>query len=145
MDYLWFTIGLLISSALGVAWTLLAPGGARNRSKLILADAERQSENMLKEADVSIRQLELEKQKELENELKVSRDEMHQRERRLDKLESKLEQRDVDLKKQESIVTASQNRLKIKLEQIHQRENDILDVLEKQRTQLHEVTGLSKE
>ena len=145
MDLFWFTIGLLISAALGVAYTLLAPGGARNRSKSILEDAERQSKNLLQEADVSIRQMELEKQQELEKELKQSRDELHQRERRLDKLDSKLEQQQADIKKQQSIVTSSQNRLKIKLEQIVQRENDIIDVLNKQRKQLHEVTGLSKE
>lgn len=145
MDYLWFTIGLLLSGAIGIAWTLFAPGGARNRSKLILEDARRKSENMHKDAEVSIQQLELDKQKEFEKELLHSRDELHQRERRLDKLESKLEQRQADLEKQESIVTASQNRLKIKVEQILQREKDIQDVLEKQRKQLHEVTGLSKE
>jgi len=145
MDYFWFTIGLLISGAAGVAWTLLAPGGARNKSRSILEDAKRQSENMLKDADVSIRQMELEKQKEFEQELKVSRDELHQRERRIDKLDSKLEQGLGDLKKQEAIVVSSQNRLKIKTEQLLQREKDILDVLEKQRKQLHEVTGLSKE
>ncbi|QEG23682.1 ribonuclease Y [Mariniblastus fucicola] len=145
MDYFWFTIGFLVAAVAGVAWTLLAPGGARNRSKAILDDADRQSKNMLKEADVTIRQMELEKQKELEKELKHSRDELHQRERKLDKLDSTLEQKSIDLNKQEAIVAASQSRLKIKLEQIAQHENDIIEVLEKQRKKLHEVTGLSKE
>ncbi len=145
MDYFSLVIGILIAGAAGVAYTLLAPGGARNRSKSILDDAQRQSQNMLKDADVSIRQLELGRQKEFENELKNSRDEMHQRERKLDKLDSQLGQQLADLKKQEAIVATSQNRLKIKLEQIAQTECDIIDVLEKQRKQLHEVTGLSKE
>ena len=145
MDYFWFTIGLLISGVLGVVYTLFAPGGARNRAKSILEDADRESKNMLKDADVSIRRMELEKQKELETELKQSRNELHQRERRLDKLDSRLEQKQSELKKQEAIVASSQNRLKIKLEQLVQRENDIHDVLNKQRKQLHKVTGLSKE
>lgn len=145
MDYFWFTIGLLISGAAGIAWTLLAPGGSRNRSKTILEDAKRKSESMLKDADVSIRQMELEKQKEIEEQLRNSREELHQRERRLDKLDSQLEQRLADLKKQEAIVATSQNRLKVQIEQTHQREKDILEILEKQRKQLHEVTGLSKE
>ena len=145
MDYFSLITGLLIAGVAGVAWTLLAPGGARNKSKSILEDAKRQSQNMLNDADVSIRQMELQRQKEVENELKQSREEMHQRERKLDKLESQTEQRQADLSKQEAIVAASQSRMKIKLEQIVQRENDIIDVLEKQRKQLHEVTGLGKE
>ncbi len=144
MDYFSLIIGLLIAGAAGIAYTLLAPGGVRKKSRTIIEDAERQSQNMLKDADVSVRQLELQRQKEFEQELKNSRDEMHQRERKLDKLDSQLEQRQIDLAKQESIVAASQSRLKIKLEQIAQIEADILDVLEKQRKQLHEVTGLSK-
>ncbi len=144
MDYFSLIIGLLIAGAAGIAYTLLAPGGVRKKSRTIIEDAERQSQNMLKDADVSVRQLELQRQKEFEQELKNSRDEMHQRERKLDKLDSQLEQRQIDLAKQESIVAASQSRLKIKLEQIAQIETDILDVLEKQRKQLHEVTGLSK-
>jgi ribonuclease Y len=144
MDYFSLIIGILIAGAAGIVYTLLAPGGARKKSTAILEDAKRQSQNMLKEADVSVRQLELQRQKEFEEELKASRDEMHQRERNLDKLDSQLKQRQIDLAKQESIVAASQSRLKIKLEQNAQTEKDILDVLEKQRKQLHEVTGLSK-
>ena len=145
MDYFSLVIGALAAGAAGVAYALFAPGGARNKSKSILEDAQRQSQNMLKEADVSIRKLELERQKEFELELKKSRDELHQRERKLDKLESTLGQRVTDLKKQETIVATSQNRLKVKLEQVAQTEKDIFDVLEKKRTLLHEVTGLSRE
>ena len=145
MDYFSLVIGALAAGVAGVAYALFAPGGARNKSKSILEDAQRQSQNMLKEADVSIRKLELERQKEFELELKKSRDELHQRERKLDKLESTLGQRVTDLKKQETIVATSQNRLKVKLEQVAQTEKDIFDVLEKKRTLLHEVTGLSRE
>jgi len=123
MDYFSLIIGLLIAGATGVAYTLLAPGGARNKSKAILDDAQRQSQNILKDADVSIRQMELDRKSEFEKELQDSRGELHQRERKLDKLDSQLEQRTNDLKKQEAIVASSQNK----------------------RKQLHEVTGLGKE
>ena len=89
--------------------------------------------------------MELDKEKEFEVQLKATRDELHQRERSVDKLESALEQRQTNLMKQETIVTSSQNRLKIKLEQQAQTEKDILEVRDQQRKQLHEVTGLSQE
>lgn len=145
MDFFLFIIGFLIAAAAGVAYTIFAPGGARNRSKTILEDAEQKSQNRLKEAEVAVQQMQLQHEKEFEKELKASRDELHQRERKIDKLESQLEQREGDLEKQEKIVARSQNRLKIKLEQIAQTEIDIVEVLDKQRKKLHEATGLSKE
>ena len=70
---------------------------------------------------------------------------MHQRERALDKRENQLTQQADDLKKQETFIETSQNRLRTKLEQVAQTEQDIADVLDKKRKLLHEVTGLSKE
>jgi len=145
MDYISFIIGFLIAAAWGAAYTIYAPGGARTRSKSLLEDARQKADNRLKQAEVNISEMELAKKIEFETELQASRDELHTRERNLDKLESNLEQRQSDLKKQEAIVTSSQSRLKIKLEQQLQTEKDIIDVLDKQRKQLHEVTGLSKE
>ncbi len=145
MDYISFIIGFLIAAAGGATYTIYAPGGARNRSKSILEDAQSKAENLLKEAEVSISQKELEKEKEFEKQLKSSRDKIHERERELDKLETKLEQQHDDVKKKEAIVASSQNRVKVKLEQLAQTEKDIFDVLDKKRKQLHEVTGLSQE
>ena len=145
MDYISFIIGFLIAASGGAIYTIYAPGGAKSRSKSILEDAKHKAENLLKEADVSISQMELDKEKEFEVQLKATRDELHQRERSVDKLESALEQRQTNLMKQETIVTSSQNRLKIKLEQQAQTEKDILEVRDQQRKQLHEVTGLSQE
>ena len=145
MDYISFIIGFLIAAAWGAAYTIYAPGGARSRAKALIEDAEQKAANRINAADVRISEMELEKKREFENELQASRDELHHRERNLDKLESTLRQQKSDLDKQETIVTSSQNRLKIKLEQQAQTEKDIQDVLEKQRKQLHEVTGLSQE
>jgi ribonuclease Y len=138
-------IGLIVSGGAGVAYTLLAAGGAKNKAKSILEDADRESRNRLKEADVSIQQLELKRQKEFEAELQKSRDRLHQREREIDRRESQVAQRENDLKKQEAIVATSQNRLKVKIEQVSQTERDIAEVLAKKQKLLHEVTGLSKE
>jgi len=85
MDYFSFIIGFLIAAAGGATYTIYAPGGAKNRAKSIIDNAQQQADNRLKEADVSARQLELEKKQQLEEELKLNRDAIHQRERELDK------------------------------------------------------------
>lgn len=138
-------IGLIVAGGAGIAFTLLAPGGAKKKVQSILEDADREAKNRFKEADVSIQQLELKRQKEFEITLQKSREALHQREREIDRRESQVAQQALDLEKQEAIVATSQNRLKVKLEQISQTERDIVDVLAKKQRLLHEVTGLSQE
>ena len=145
MDYFSFIIGILIASGAGIAYTIFAPGGAKNRAQTMIDNAQEQAANRISSAELSAQQLELEKKQELEAELRRSREAVHQRERELDKAQSLLEQRSEELVKRESVVSASQNKAKIKLEQIAQTANDIDDVREKQRQQLRKVTGLSKE
>ena len=145
MDYFSFVFGFLIAAGGGIAYTIFAPGGAKNRAKAILDSAEEQAANRISGAELAAKQLELEKQRELETELKRSRESAHERERKVDKAQSLLEQRDSELSRRDSILTASQNRAQIKLEQLAQTEKDLLEILDKQRKQLHEVTGLSQE
>lgn len=138
-------IGLALTVGLSFLYSVLIGGGAKAKAKAITEDAEREAKSRLKDAESSIKEMELKRTAEIERELNKSNEQIHQRERALDKRDSQLTQREDDLKKQQSIVATSQNRLKVKLEQAAQTERDILDVLEKKRKQLHEVTGLSKE
>jgi ribonuclease Y len=138
-------IGLAVAGGLSFVYSMLVSGGAKAKAKTILDDADRESKSLLKDAEVSINEMELKRTAEIERQLNKSNESIHQRERSLDKRESLLDQREEDFKKQESIVATSQNRLKVKIEQVAQTERDILEVLDKKRKLLHEVTGLTKE
>ena len=65
--------------------------------------------------------------------------------RALDKRQTQIDQQADDLVKQEGYIESTQNRLKIKLEQASQHERDLHEIFEKQRKELHRLTGLSKE
>lgn len=138
-------IGIIIAGGGSILLNLITGGGARAKRKSILDEAQREAENKLKDADVAIQKLELQRRGEFEKKQNKAIEEVHQRERKLDKRENQLNQQSDDLKKQEQFIETSQNRLRLKLEQVAQTEQDIAEVLEKKRKLLHEVTGLSKE
>ena len=138
-------VGILFAGGGSVVYNLITGGGAKTKAKAILDNAQRDAETKVKDADVAIKELELSRQSKFDKKQNLAREEVHQRERALDKRENQLNQQTDDLKKQEQFIETSQNRLRVKLEQVAQTEQDIAEVLETKRRKLHEVTGLSKE
>jgi len=136
-------VGILLAGGGSLLLNLITGGGARSRAKTILENADRDVENKFKDAEVAVKERELERRAEFEKKQNQAIEEVHQRERALDKRENQLSQQSDDLSKQETFIQTSQNRLRTKLEQVAQTEQDIADVLEKKRKQLHEVTGLT--
>jgi ribonuclease Y len=131
----------------GLAWlySFLVGRGANVQAQAILEKARLDSEALKKEAEIQVRENSLKQEAEAERKLNQLREELHQRERKLDKLENSLEQQASDLKKQKQYLETTQNRLKVKLEQVTQTEKDFAAIVEKQRVQLHQMTGLSKQ
>ena len=144
-EMIYALVGLLLGGGGLFLYSALVGQSAKNKGQMILDEAQRNADSKIKDAEVSIQQMELKREAESERKLSKSREDIHQRERKLDKRESGLEQRNEDLKKQEGFIEASQNRLKVKLEQVAQTDKDLSDILDKQRKQLHSITGLSKE
>lgn len=137
--------GLLLGIGAVIGYSLLVGRGAKAKAQAILDEGQRQADLKIRDADSTIKEMELKREAEAERMLGKSREKIHQRERALDKRETLLEQQGEGLKKQEQFIESTQNRLKVKLDQISQTEKDLDGVLQKQRKQLHEVTGLSKE
>ena len=138
-------VGLLLGGGALVLYSLLVGRGAKAKGQLILDEAQRKADDKIRDSEVAIKELELKSEAEAERKLSKSREEIHQRERGLDKRETSLNQQGEDLKKQEQFIESSQNRLKVKLEQVTETERDLSEVLVKQRKELHQMTGLSKE
>jgi len=137
--------GLLLGGGAFFLYSLLVGRGAKAEAQLILDEAQRKADDKIRDSNVAIKEFELKSEAEAERKLSKSREEIHQRERRLDKRETGLNQQSEDLKKQEQFIESSQNRIKVKLEQITETERDLSEVLVKQRKELHQMTGLSKE
>jgi ribonuclease Y len=144
-DWLWVLVGLSVGAG-GVLFYSFAVGrGAQAKAQVILSQAQRDADLLIKDAEIQIKEETLKREAENERSLNKKREEVHQRERKLDKRETVLEQSSEDLRKQKQYIEATQQRLKVKLEQVAQTEKDFATIVEKQRKQLHQITGLSKE
>ncbi|MCL4157971.1 UNVERIFIED_CONTAM: hypothetical protein GTU68_062971, partial [Idotea baltica] len=126
-------------------YSLVIGKGAKAKATDILNDAQRAADAKLKDAEIGIKEKTLKLEASAERELGKSREKVHQRERQLDKRETGIKQQADDLKKQEQFIESTQNRIKTKLEQVTQTEKDLAEILEKQRNELHKMTGLNKD
>ena len=138
-------VGLLLGGGGVFLYSLVVGRTASAKADAILDKAERNAEAKVKDAEIKIKETELRRRTEFEKEITTSREEIHQRERSLDKRQSQIDSQRDDLVKQKSLLEASQNRLRAKLDRADQREKDLLEIFEKQRKELHKMTGLSKE
>ncbi len=138
-------IGVLLGAGLFFLYSFLLKRDAKSQAQALLDDAQRDADAKVKETELKIKELELEQQTKFEAEKKKFRDDLHKQEKALDKRDSQLNQQADDLRKQESMVQVNQNKLKLKLEQADKHAADLHDIFEKQRKQLHQITGLNKE
>jgi ribonuclease Y len=137
--------GLLLGVAAYWFYARMMARDAQSKARTILDNARRDSETKCKEAELRIREMELNQKAAVETEwIKVREDSLKQQ-RDLEKQRATVEQQADDVRKQERIVETTQERLKKKLDSINQRETEINQILEKQRVQLHKITGLSRE
>ena len=138
-------IGLAITLSLSFLYLRVSSNNAKARAEIILNDADRKAENRIKEADLTIKERQLAAKEKAEDKFNKTRDALREQERDLDKRQNSLDQASQDLKKQESFVEQTQNRLTARLESATLREKELAEMLERQRQQLHQITGLSVE
>lgn len=145
MEWLYGTIGLVLGAAITIGYSLIVQRDAKTKAGMILETARRDAETHFKELELKIKERELEGKSRIERELSQLREKQLDREREIDKRESTVSQRTDDLQKQERIIESMQQRLKVKLESATQREKDLNDIFDRQRRELHQMTGLNKE
>ncbi len=138
-------IGLAIATGAALLYQILSSNNAPNRAAGIIREAQRDAEAKIREAELTIKERQLEAKESTEKEFNRTREKLRNEERGLEKRKSILDRAAEDLKKQESIVELTQNRLAAKLETANDREKELNDILERQRQQLLKITGLSRE
>ena len=145
VEWIYLVVGLSVGAGvvLGISWILQRD--AKSKANNIIEEAKRDADTKFKEAELRIKERELEAKTNAEREANQLREKQLQREREIDKRETATQQQSEDIKKQERIIESMQNRLKVKLENAVQREKDLNDIFDKQRKQLHQITGLTKE
>ncbi len=118
---------------------------AETEALQITQRAEQAAENRRREVELELKELALQQKAEGEKDLRRLREELHERERLLDKRQDALEQQSDQLRKQEKIVEATQRKLTERIQDANRRKDELAKLLDLQRQTLHELSGLSRE
>ncbi len=118
---------------------------AETEARDIIARADRESANRRKEAELEIKEMAIQQKAEGERELSKMRQDLHERERLLDKRQDTIEQQIDQLRRQEKMVETTQRKLADKIEDTNRRNEELASVLDVQRQTLHTLSGLGRE
>jgi ribonuclease Y len=118
---------------------------AESEAQQIVGRAQQEVEGLRRETELELKEMALQYKAEGEKELRKLREELHNRERLLDKRQDALEQQGEQLRKQEKIVESTQRKLTERIQDANRRKEELSKLLDLQRQTLHELSGLSRE
>ena len=118
---------------------------AEKEAAQIVDRAQVEASARRKEAEVEAKELALQEKSKVEEQLTEVRNELHERQRQLDKGEDSLQQRLDSLNKQEKMVESNQRKLAERLEDANRRQAELDQLLDLERQTMHELSGLSPE
>jgi len=118
---------------------------AETEAREILAQAERESLNRRKEAELEIKEQAIQLKADGDRELNKVRQDLHERERLLDKRQDAIEQQIEQLRRQEKMVENNQRKLAERIEDTNRRNEELANLLDLERQTLHRISGLSRE
>ncbi|MEN6493122.1 MAG: ribonuclease Y [Thermoguttaceae bacterium] len=144
-------IVFLLAMAAGLTFALtklldrLRRKDAESEAREIIRRAEMEADNRRRTFELELKELSIQQKAEGEKELRRIREELHERERLLDKRQDALEQQAEQLHKQEKIVESTQRKLTERIQEANRRKEELGKLLDLQRQTLHELSGLSRE
>ena len=118
---------------------------AERDARQIIERAEIEAASVRKEAAVEGKEKALQLKADLEEENARTRAELHERERRIDKLEDSLQQQVENLEKRDKMVENTQRRLTEKIEDADRRQQELDNLLDLERQTMHQLSGLGPE
>ncbi len=134
-----------LAAGLGVGWFVerLVRGAAYQKRDEILAQAQRDADNVRKSQELAGKEDLLARREELEKEINRVRDELREQERRLDRRESTLDEQQQDIVKKERMLELTQRKLAERSEAVEARDVELTQVLKQQQDQLYKISGMS--
>jgi len=118
---------------------------AKNEADRIIQQAQADAESQRSKLLIEAREQALVIKSEAEQDVAATRKQQLAREQKLDKRDEAIAQQEDSLQKQRRGLEATQTRLAAQLKQIHAKQAEIDAVLDRQRTALEQVSGMSRE
>ena len=136
-------VGLVVGAAIGWFIEKQLRGASYQRRDEILAQAQRDAENLRKAQELSGKEELLARREELEKGVNQIRDELREQERRLDRRETAVTEQQQDMAKKERMVELTQKKLAERTEAVEARDVELQQALKQQQEQLYKISGLS--
>jgi ribonuclease Y len=146
---LWSLGAAIVGGVLGFAGARLLDRlrqtSARNAAAEILVQTKREADNARKAAELQLKDELYHKREEFDREVNATRNELREQERRLEKREESLEQKDQLLLKKGRALEHTQKKLNERREQLQKRGRELDELIQQQTAKLHELSGLNRE
>ena len=118
---------------------------AETEALAIVERAKTDAVTVRKEAELEVKEQAIKRKEEADREINKLRDELRERERSMDKRQASVEEQAEELRKREGIVEGTQRRLADRLDETRVKEDELAKLVDTQRQELHELSGLEKE
>jgi ribonuclease Y len=152
-EVVWSVVTALVGLAIGggSTWYLvrrqdrLNLHSADTRVRELVSQAEKNAENILKEAELKAKDEYFKKREDFNREAERVKHDQREQERRLEKREDTLEQQHQEQQKKEKNLQQSEKKLADRRDHLEQRIKQAEDLVGQQTQKLHDITGLSRE
>jgi ribonuclease Y len=118
---------------------------AEQGAAAILAQAQREAENIRKETELKAREELFRRREAIDRELEASRKELREHERRVQRLEDSIEQKLDLIAKKEKTLEASQRKLTERTEEMERRNQELGELLSRQNESLQRISGMTQD
>ncbi|MBM4075973.1 MAG: ribonuclease Y, partial [Planctomycetes bacterium] len=105
---------------------------------------QRDSENLMKKAELEAKEVGLRRREAVEQELNLAKDEFRKQERQLDKREAGIKEQQDDFVKKERLLEVTQNKVVERAKVIDAREKELEKNVKQAQEQLYKISGLDK-
>lgn len=152
-EALWSSLAAIVGLLLGggVTWFMVRRQDRLNlhsadaRVRDLVSQAEKNADNILKEAELKAKDEYFKKREEFNREVEQFKHDQREQERRLEKREDAFEKEHQEQQKKERHLQIVEKKLHERKEHLEQRVRHAEDLVEQQKQKLHEITGLSRD
>lgn len=142
MEWLFGLVGLLVGAAVGFFVQQLMLGGAYKTRDEILAQAQRDSDNVRRSGELAAKEDLLARREAQDREFQKLREELRNEERQLDRREAQVKEQLEDVKRKDRLIESTQTKLAERSKVVEARERELERIVKQEQEQLFKISGL---
>ena len=145
MSLVTLLIGLFVGAIIIYIVVVLTGAGAGRKAEKLLENAKKQAEKQKRDSILEIKEESHRLKQEVDNEIKIKKQDMLQQEERLLNREKSLDKREENLQNRDNLLEEKNNNLNALQKQIQEKELKMDELLKQEMDKLESISKLSKE